>query len=99
MHPSQRYARVAGSRVEAIGGLWAAFSPLTGETALLNDESAAILEVLEAGPSDTAGLCAVLSADSGQDTAALQPLIAEAWITLREAGLVLPVAEPATIAR
>lgn len=95
----QRYARVVGSQIEAIGGYWAAYSPLTGETAVLNDESAAILEILEAGPADTQQLCKELATDSGQPAEALEKLVDAAWITLREAGLVMQVAEPATIGR
>jgi hypothetical protein len=45
------YTRAPGVRIEPVGGAWAAFSPLSGETLLLNDEAAAILEVLtSSGP-------------------------------------------------
>ena len=57
-----RYACVPGVSTEAVGHLWAVFSPASGETLLLNDESASILEVLAAGACDTAGVCAALSA-------------------------------------
>ncbi len=71
-----------------MGHLWAAFSPATGETSLLNDESASILEVLEAGAADTAEICAHLAADSGLDAKALAEIVEAAWPSLIEAGLV-----------
>lgn len=93
-----RFARVDGALVEPVGHLWVAFSPVTGETALLNDESAAILEVLEPGPADTAQVCTQLSADSGVETDALTPIVEASWSSLIDAGLVRALPEPATIA-
>ena len=74
--------------IEPMGHLWAAFSPATGETALLNDESAAILEVLEAGPAGTAEVCASLSVDSGLGAKDLFETVHAAWPRLIESGLV-----------
>jgi PqqD family protein of HPr-rel-A system len=90
------WRRVDGILVESMGHLWAAFSPATGETALLNDESASILEVLEAGAADTATICARLAADSGLDAHDLAEIVEAAWPRLTEAGFVLaqPVARP-----
>jgi len=89
----QRFARVEGILVEPIGHLWAAFSPATGETALLNDESASILEVLEIEPADTAAVCDMLSSDSGIASDELFALVDGSWQQLTESGLVreLPV--------
>ncbi len=94
------YARVDGALVEPAGHLWVAYSPATGETALLNDESAAILEILEAGPASTAQVCALLSADSGMALAELTPVVEASWSKLLDAGLVRAGrrAEPAKIA-
>jgi PqqD family protein of HPr-rel-A system len=83
-----RWCRVDGTLVEPIGHLWAAFSPATCETALLNDESASILEVLDAGAADTAAICADLSGDSGLDAQDLAVIVEAAWPRLLEAGLV-----------
>lgn len=85
------YARVPGVLVEPIGHLWAAFSPVTGETSLLNDESAAILEVLDERPSTNAEVCRELAADSGLATDDLLPTITESWPVLVEGGLVRAV--------
>lgn len=84
----ERYGRADGVLVDSIGHLWAAFSPSSGETTLLNDESAAILEVLEAGESDTAGVCAALAEDSGIDAQQFVEAVAGGWPRLLEAGLV-----------
>lgn len=93
-----RFARVGGALVEPVGHLWAAFSPLTGETALLNDESAAILEILEAGPADAGSVCAQLGADSGLSADELMPVVAASWPSLIEAGLVRELPAPVSIA-
>jgi PqqD family protein of HPr-rel-A system len=93
-----RYARVEGALVETVGHLWAAYSPVTGETTLLNDESAAILEVLDPGPAGTEQVCAQLGIDSGLSADELAPIVDASWASLIEAGLVRALPEPATIA-
>lgn len=92
------YARVEGALVEPVGHLWAAFSPLTGETALLNDESAAILEILELGAAPTLDICQKLSADNGMDVDALAAIVQASWPGLIDAGLVRALPGPAMIA-
>ena len=84
----QRYARADATRVEAIGTVWASFSALTGETALLNDESAAILEVLWLGTASTEQVCAALAKDMGTASATLTEVVERSWPQLIEAGLV-----------
>jgi len=74
--------------VEAMGHLWVAFSPGTGETALLNDESASILELLEGGAGTTLSISAVLAEDSGLSSASLAEAVEACWPRLIEAGLV-----------
>jgi PqqD family protein of HPr-rel-A system len=84
----ERYGRADGVLVEPIGHLWAAFSPLSGETTLLNDESAAILEVLESGECTTSDVCAALAQDSGVEARHFADAVADGWARLLEAGLV-----------
>lgn len=86
------YSGVPGSRVEPIGRVWAAFSPVSGETLLLNDTSAAILEILEQGPADTATVAAAFAADQGLSPAQIEPLLDASWQDLIAAGLVRRVA-------
>ena len=91
----ERYGRADGVLVEPIGHLWAAFSPLSGETTLLNDESAAILEVLESGASNPSGVCAALADDGGLDPQQLVAAVAAGWPRLLEAGLVIRISDVA----
>lgn len=90
-----RYGRADGVLVESVGHVWAAFSPLSGETTLLNDESAAILEVLEAGGSDTLEVCAVLAQDGGFDAQQFVAAVAGGWQRLLDAGLVIRLGDAA----
>ncbi|MBK9234522.1 MAG: HPr-rel-A system PqqD family peptide chaperone [Rhodoferax sp.] len=84
----QAFSRVSGVRVEPMGRVWAAYSPATGETTLLNDECASVLEVLEAGPATTKAICAELAADIGLPAEQLGVLVNASWAQLLEAGLV-----------
>lgn len=78
------------ARIEAVGASWAAFSPLSGETLILNDEAAAILEVLQAGAADERAIATQLSADTAElSPADLQGLVRGAVMSLEAAGLVL----------
>ena len=90
-----RYGRADGVLVEPMGHVWAAFSPSSGETALINDESAAILEVLESGASNTSGICAALAQDSGLDSQTFVAAVAGGWPRLLEAGLVYRLSDAA----
>jgi PqqD family protein of HPr-rel-A system len=83
-----RFAAVEGTLLAPVGSLWAAFSPLSGETTVLNDESAAILEVLAEGPRSMSDLCVSLAADTGQPADELAPVIGACWPRLIDAGLV-----------
>jgi PqqD family protein of HPr-rel-A system len=85
------YVRADGILVEPLGHLWAAFSPLSGETSLINDESAAVLEVLSAGPATADSVCSFLAADSGIPAEDLSALVEAGWLRLIEAGLVREV--------
>lgn len=86
MSPS--YGRRDGIAVEPVGDIWAAFSPASGETILLNNESAAVLEVLAEGPATTHEVAVRLAGDIGDMPADLHDLVAACWSTLIENGLV-----------
>lgn len=86
MAPS--YGRRDGIVVEPVGDIWAAFSPASGETILLNNESAAILEVLADGPATTQQVAEVLARDTGDAVDTLLDLVDQCWNTLIENGLV-----------
>lgn len=82
------YGRRAGLLVEPVGSIWAAYSPACGDTVLLNDESAALLEVLADGPASTQQACVLLARETGDDPAALHDLVAQSWVLLIDSGLV-----------
>ena len=82
------YSRVPGVRVEQIGSGWAAFSPLSGETLLLNDSSAAVLECLEHGPADDASIARELADDAGMTQDAMARTLHTGWDALVSTGLV-----------
>lgn len=85
-----RFARVEGIRVESIGDEWAAWSPLSGETHVLNHESAAILEVLdESGPLQVSQAAGQLAGDVRAAAAALETPVRLALLALEHAGFVL----------
>jgi len=86
------YGRRDGIAVEPVGDFWAAFSPVSGESILLNDESAAILEVLAEGPATTQQVAAQLALDTGDVAADLHDLVAGCWLTLIDSGLVQQLA-------
>jgi hypothetical protein len=82
------YARTGGVLIEPMGHVWAAFSPATGETSLLNDETVSILEVLSLETATTEVVCTSLSADTGLGVDVLMQTVEASWPRLIEAGLV-----------
>lgn len=84
-----RYAVVPGIRLEAVGSSWAAYSPLSGETHLLNAESAVILDLLrEAGPASAADLSQRLAEDVDTPVDLVRQAVELSWMPMRVAGLV-----------
>lgn len=84
-----------GVRVEAVGEQWAAWSPASGETHLLNDESAAVLELLaELGPLNTDEAARHLASETGIDLQQLRSGIEVAWLPLEWAGFVRCIDNP-----
>lgn len=82
------FERTPRLAVEPIGAGWAAFSPVSGETLLLNDEAAAVLEVLGDGPATLHAICAALASDSQTPAAEVEARIADSWEQFVRAGLV-----------
>ena len=83
------YHASVGVRLEPVGDMWAGYSPLSGETQLLNDESAAVLEwLMECGGGNTAQAASALAEDAGMEVAELAPRIQLAWAPLAAAGLI-----------
>jgi PqqD family protein of HPr-rel-A system len=86
------FRRAPGALVEPIGEQWVAFSPLSGETHILNDSSAAVLECLP--PQQTRAdveVYAMLSEDSQLSLAEVESVLGPCWAQLVEAGLIVRV--------
>ena len=83
-----RFTGVPGVQVVPIGEAWAGFSPLTADTLILNNESAAILEVLALGECSLEQLAAELSTDCDAIADSLLPVLASHCQQLAEAGFI-----------
>jgi PqqD family protein of HPr-rel-A system len=83
------FARAPGLRVEPIGQGWVAFSPRSGDTLLLNDEAAALLEVLAEQPTTLDSLCATVAQDAALPAHEIRSRVDESWQQFVQAGLVL----------
>ena len=71
-----------------LGEVWVAFSPLSGESMVINNETAAILEVLREAPGDLEAVCEALAGEVGLDAAELVRTIGATWTRIIEAGLI-----------
>lgn len=89
----RRFSPVSGVLIEELGTVWAAFSPVSGASHVLNDSSAAILEILsEASTTASAQeLANALSNDTGQPPADIEHALADHWDDLVAAGLIREV--------
>ena len=90
-----RYGLPPGLVVAPLGDTWVVFSPLSGETMVLNDETAAILEVLREEPGDVATVCDTLAAELGLESSDLATSIGASWTQIIEAGLITEIAQTA----
>lgn len=86
------FVRAPGAHFSPIGELWGAFSTLSGESHLVNDESVALVEALdERIPRSADEVCRLLAAEHDMTLDDLQNLVAPAWDGLVEAGLIREV--------
>ena len=93
------FERPPGVILEQIGGIWAAYSPLSRGSHLLNDESAAILEAVPCEfPLSANGICEALAGDCGLTPAEVESAIGSGWDDLIGAGLLCECPEPAATA-
>jgi hypothetical protein len=94
-----RFELVPGLRVESVGEAWVTWSPASGETHVLNDEAAAIVEVLaECGVMDAGTLVSKLVAEGVAAAAGRESLrfvVEMTWPYLISAGVVRPARESA----
>lgn len=83
-----RFAPPSGLLMAPLGGVWVAYSPLSGETMVINNETAAILEVLRERSGNLASVCEALADEVGMKPADLANTIAVSWTQILEAGLI-----------
>ena len=87
--PVRSYLRAPGVLFAPLGSGWVAFSSLSGETHLLNTESVAVVETLDALQARSADEVAqLLAADSGIEAVEMTETLAHAWSMLMQAGLI-----------
>jgi hypothetical protein len=77
-----------GVTLEAVGQMWASFSPASGETQLLNNEAAAVIEVLLELPRTLAQIDAVMSEESAVALGSITSLLEDTTFELEAAGLI-----------
>jgi hypothetical protein len=77
------------TRIEPLGEGWVAYSGLAGHTVVLNDESAAFLEVLAERPCTVPEAARGLAADLGEDAARLEILLRSVAVDLEALGLIV----------
>ena len=89
------YLLAGGTLMEQLGEHWVAFSPLSGETHLINDTTAAVVEsVSREVPVTLEQLWASLAADAGVMPIDAEDLVRQALQMLVAAGLVREVPLP-----
>jgi hypothetical protein len=77
-----------GTLLQPVGNLWAAYSPGSGDTQLLNNEAVAFLEVLREQPRSLEDAADVLAREIGLPVDQILPLLADAAVELTVAGLI-----------
>lgn len=83
------WTRAAGTRLAQLGEGWVAYSALSGETHLLNDESVAVLDALDTvTPRTLDAVCQWLADDLAMDPGELDAILRPSWSSLVSAGLV-----------
>ena len=93
---SDRFTRAPGVQVEALAGdggdEWVAFSALSGETHLINETSAAIVDLLdEEVPASIDSIVDRIVGETGLPHDEVRLLLADAWELLLHGGLIRAV--------
>jgi PqqD family protein of HPr-rel-A system len=82
------YGPAGNVLVEPMGEAWGVYSPLSGQTHLINEASLAVLEALqELGPVSVSGLCEALSNGTASEASDLTVPVQTALHTFLAAGV------------
>jgi hypothetical protein len=87
MHSERMLSVPEGALVESLGAGWVTFSPLSGETQVLNDEAAACLEAVMDSPRTLHDLTSAIAALTDTPQVELAVLVEDAVNLLTQAGL------------
>lgn len=83
------FTRAPGLLVDELGDGWVAYSPLSGISHLLNDSSAAILEILgDSLPMTASEVCRVLADDVERPCEEIERAVHGHWSDLVGGGLI-----------
>jgi len=85
------FERAPGLRVEALGASWVAFSSRSGETVVLNDAAAAILELLAIGPAAPDAIASQLANETSTPLPQMTEMVLQCWPGLLDAGVIQAV--------
>jgi PqqD family protein of HPr-rel-A system len=77
-----------GTLLQALDGTWVAFSAASGETQLLNNEAAALLEALIEKPRTISEVSELLASEAGVAPSSILHLLQDAAIEFHAAGLI-----------
>lgn len=84
------YARAAGLKLASLGDSWVVYCDRSGDTVQLNNEAAAVLEVIGESGLDEAAITALISKEAGVDAAQVADQLVELWPQLVALGFVDP---------
>jgi hypothetical protein len=86
------FVRAPGAHFAPLGDAWGAFSTLSGESHIVNDESVALVEALdESEPRSAEDVCRVLAEEHVMHLEDMRPLLDQAWEGLLGTGLIREV--------
>lgn len=84
------YARATGLKMESLGDSWAVYSARSGDTVQLNNEAAAVLEMIGESGLDGSAVTALISKEACVDAAQVAEQLVELWPQLVALGFVDP---------
>jgi PqqD family protein of HPr-rel-A system len=82
------YARATGLKLASLGDTWVVFNDRSGETVQLNNEAAAVLEVLGESGLDELVVSALISKEAGVNATQVADQLVELWPQLVALGFV-----------
>lgn len=82
------YARATGLKMESLGDSWAVYSARSGDTVQLNNEAAAVVEMLGEAALDEKAIAALVAEEAGVDAQQVADQLRDLWPQLVALGFV-----------